>query len=60
MILFEEIATHFGLKVPDAIDRLTYLVKEGRLTGKLLRNVLWKNRCSGNQVTDLKLAILFT
>lgn len=33
VILFEELATQFGLKVPDAIDRLTTLVKEGRLTG---------------------------
>ncbi|ODM98613.1 DDRGK domain-containing protein 1 [Orchesella cincta] len=33
VILFEELATQFGLKVPDAIDRLTTLVNEGRLTG---------------------------
>jgi flagellar biosynthesis GTPase FlhF len=33
VILFEELATHFGLKVPAAIDRLNTLVAEGRLTG---------------------------
>jgi hypothetical protein len=33
VILFEELATQFGLKVPDTIDRLTVLVNEGRLTG---------------------------
>ncbi|ODM93364.1 DDRGK domain-containing protein 1 [Orchesella cincta] len=33
VILFEELATQFGLKVMAAIDRLTTLVKEGRLTG---------------------------
>jgi len=33
VILFEELATHFNLKVPAAIDRLNTLVTEGRLTG---------------------------
>jgi len=33
VILFEELATKFGLKVPDAISRLTALVESGRLTG---------------------------
>jgi len=33
VILFEELATKFSLKVPEAIDRLTQLVANGRLTG---------------------------
>jgi hypothetical protein len=31
--MFDELASKFGLKVPDAIDRLKHLVEEGRLTG---------------------------
>lgn len=34
MILFEELASQFGLKVPDTIERITTLVEEGRLTGE--------------------------
>jgi len=33
VILFEELASQFGLKVPDTIERITTLVEEGRLTG---------------------------
>jgi hypothetical protein len=36
VVLFEELATKFSLKVPDAIDRINVLVKEGRLTGMYL------------------------
>lgn len=31
--MFDELASKFGLKVPDTIDRLKVLVEEGRLTG---------------------------
>ncbi|CAG7829421.1 unnamed protein product [Allacma fusca] len=33
VILFEELATQFGLKVPEAIDRVTQLVASERITG---------------------------
>ncbi|OXA45756.1 DDRGK domain-containing protein 1 [Folsomia candida] len=33
VVMFDELASKFGLKVPDTIDRLKVLVEEGRLTG---------------------------
>jgi hypothetical protein len=39
VVLFEELASEFGLKVPDTIERITTLVQEGRLTGHNIDNL---------------------
>ena len=33
MIFLEDLASHFGLRTQDAIEKVQLLLKEGRLTG---------------------------